>query len=158
MNIVTKKNAYLTPTLTLGPHDLPDSRHAVGHTVVDGRTIRSSGEEWKSLSCEESQARGAIIVAVALHKLPVDRLHVQHIQHEAVDLLLVVVSTIDVIPEVTGQVSTTHLHFPLTFPNVNLTSMPSPASTGHGPRSAYAHNEGIYTPKVSFNAIRNASR
>jgi hypothetical protein len=112
---VAKKNAYLTPTPTLDPNNLPDSRHTVGHTVVDGRTIRSSGEEWKSSSCEESQAGGAIIVAVALHKLPVDRLHVQHIQHEVVDLLLVVVSTVGVIPEVTGHVSTTHLHFLLTF-------------------------------------------
>jgi hypothetical protein len=43
--------------------------------------MRSSGYEWKSSSCEESQAGGAIIVAVALHKLLVDRLHVQHIQH-----------------------------------------------------------------------------
>jgi hypothetical protein len=115
LTIVTKKNGYLTPTPTLDPNDLPDIRHAVGHTVVDGRTIRSSGEEWKSLSCGESQAGSAIMVAVALHKRLVDRLHVQHIQHEVSDVLLVVVSTADVILEVTGQVSTTQLHFLLTF-------------------------------------------
>jgi hypothetical protein len=115
MNIVTKKNAYLTPTPTLDPNNLPGSRHAVGHAVVDGRKM-----EVLRGRVEVLQLRG--IIGSGRHhrrrspaQAPVDRLHVQHIQHEVSDVLLVVVSTTDVILEVTGQVSTTHLHFLLTF-------------------------------------------